>query len=56
MILKKVKVICESESEFYHFAYELRKYDTNEEFTEKLLKAHFNRAILQIILANKWNK
>ena len=52
----KLKVICRNEVDFYNFAYELRKYDTNEIFTEVLLKNYIDGLAMQILLSNKWNK
>lgn len=34
---EKITVICTNENDFYHFAYELRKYDAHDKFTRELL-------------------
>lgn len=48
--------ITRNRSQFYKFAYELRKFDKEDQFTKELLKQYVKPFFIQILLSNKWNQ
>lgn len=54
-----VKDLCNMTKmeEFLKFAYELRKQDRENQFTEQLIKDHVSIPVLfELIMANTWNE
>ena len=46
--------ITRNKSQFYKFAFELRKFDKEDIFTKDLLKNFVKPLFIQILLSNKW--